>query len=145
MRVREKLYDQMMEFPHDLPKPNHDKLLLHLKTEERNGRIHLKQYSEFLNMFNTLVFFYSCGRTLYKNPYHIIHFIFIDFMMLVYALLYFFLIRYKKVLKVNSHFIFILSFIGILTSISFPIKPQQINENYFKLNYLSNNNILIVK
>lgn len=55
---REKLYLQMETNPDDLPKLDPDKLLLHLSTEKPNATISFHNYSEFLNVFNTLIFYY---------------------------------------------------------------------------------------
>jgi hypothetical protein len=55
---REKLYEQVLLFPNDLPKLDPEKLFLLLKTEKSDGVIQFKNYSEFLNIFNTLFFFY---------------------------------------------------------------------------------------
>jgi hypothetical protein len=55
---REKLYEQIENNPDELPALNPDKLFLLLKTEECKGKIVFKNYSEFLNIFNSLFFFY---------------------------------------------------------------------------------------
>jgi hypothetical protein len=55
---REKLYEQIEKYPNDLPELNPEKLFLLLRTEECIGKIQFKNYSEFLNIFNTLFFFY---------------------------------------------------------------------------------------
>jgi hypothetical protein len=55
---REKLYEQIRLYPNDLPKLDPDKLFLLLKTEKSEGVIQFKNYSEFLNIANTLLFFY---------------------------------------------------------------------------------------
>jgi hypothetical protein len=53
---REKLYDQMAV--KDLKELDPDKLLLFLSTETQNGVMIFAHYSEFLNIVNTVVFFY---------------------------------------------------------------------------------------
>jgi hypothetical protein len=56
---RDKLYEQAMLYPGDnLPKLDPNKLFLLLKTEKSEGIIQFKHYSEFLNIFNTLFFFF---------------------------------------------------------------------------------------
>ena len=59
MREREKLYIQMEDGSTNL-KLNKDKLLLFLNTEENIDEMSFKYNSEFLNILNTIIFFYGC-------------------------------------------------------------------------------------
>jgi hypothetical protein len=55
---REKLFEQMEKYPYSLPEFDEKKLLLFMETKECNGVLTFKYYSEFLNIFNSVVFFY---------------------------------------------------------------------------------------
>ena len=55
---REKLFEQMEFYPYTLPELDPNKLLLFLKTEKKTSKLQFKHYSEFLNIMNTLIFFY---------------------------------------------------------------------------------------
>lgn len=55
---REKLYEQMEKFPNSIPEFDHNKLLLHLETKSCKGVLSFKNFSEFLNILNSIFFFY---------------------------------------------------------------------------------------
>ena len=55
---REKLYEQMEKYPYSLPEFDEKKLLLFMETRECKGVLSFKYYSEFLNILNSVVFFY---------------------------------------------------------------------------------------
>ncbi len=61
---REKLYEQMEKYPYSLPEFDEKKLLLFMDTRECNGILTFKYYSEFLNIFNSIVLFYVYGFNL---------------------------------------------------------------------------------
>lgn len=116
MREREKLYIQMENNYDELSTLNPDKLFLLLKTEKRNGRMSFIYYSEFLNILNTLIFFYACSTNIKNSMNDILGFIFLDATFIIYALIYYFIIKNKRIKTSNSNKIFIFAFIGIILS-----------------------------
>lgn len=55
---REKLYKLMQENIEENEDKNYDKLFLQMTTLKREAVMEFNYYSEFLNIFNTLIFFY---------------------------------------------------------------------------------------
>lgn len=55
---RPKLYKQMLDIPYELSPLNMDELFKYLNTQKVKGTISFKFYAEFLNLINTIVFYY---------------------------------------------------------------------------------------
>lgn len=125
---REKLYEQMETNYEKLSKLDPKKLLLFLRTEKCENKMEFKFFSEFLNIFNTLIFLYVISNQ-YKhyttiisknqnyNPFYDLYiFIFLDTPFLLFSLLYYFITKNKKIGTNSSQKIFIFSCISLLFS-----------------------------
>lgn len=55
---RPKLYTQMIQKPYDLEPLTSKDLFNYLQSEKKIGHMTVRNYLEFLNIFNTIVFFY---------------------------------------------------------------------------------------
>jgi len=115
-REREKLYVQMEENFEKQSELNPEKLFLHLRTEEKSGKISFVNYSEFLNIINTIFLFYSCASNLKKFSYDILIILLMDSSFLVFALLYHFITRIKKIKKETTRISFTFAILGIIIS-----------------------------
>ena len=115
MNEREKLYEQMENDYYNLSKLNRNKLLLFLSTRIVEEKMQFKYISEFLNMVNQIILFYFCVINLNKQFYDKILFTFLDASFIINALLYYFIIRNKK-LKKESSAPYFYCLIGILIS-----------------------------
>ncbi len=115
MREREKLYSQMEDGSTNL-KLDKNKLLLFLNTEENKDEMSFKYYSEFLNILNTIIFFYGCVSNIKQYFYDLALFIFIDASFIIYIFVYNFIIKHKKIKRTELNKIFVMAFIGIILS-----------------------------
>jgi hypothetical protein len=115
MNQREKLYEQMENDYYNLSKLSRNKLLLFLSTRIVDKKMQFKYISEFLNMVNQIILFYFCVINLNKQFYDKILFTFLDASFIINALLYYFIIRNKK-LKKESSALYFYCLIGILIS-----------------------------
>lgn len=55
---RPKLYTQMIQRPYELEPLTSKGLFNYLQSEKKKGHMTVKHYFEFLNIFNTIIFFY---------------------------------------------------------------------------------------
>lgn len=100
----------------NLQELNPNKLFLHLRTENKNGKMQFHYYSEFLNILNTIFLFYSFSSNIQKFSYDILILIVLDSSFLIFSLLFHFITRIKKIHKDNSRISFLLAFISIILS-----------------------------
>lgn len=141
---REKLYEQMENNYEELSKLDPKKLLMFLRTENDNIKMEFKYYSEFLNIFNTLVFLYVISNqyknyTIYTlknqtyNPFYDLYiFIFLDTPFLLFSLVYYFITKNKKIGVNSSQKIFVYSCISVIISKIF-FNHVYLEEKSFKL------------
>jgi hypothetical protein len=133
---RERLYT-LMNTENTTNELDPNKLLLFLKTKERSERISFKYYSEFLNILNTIIFLYGCAGVIRECQYDIIMYVTLDASFIICSLVYYFIIKHKKIKKSVSNKIFILAFFGIFVSRSFSyfIGEDKLS-NFVKLSYI---------
>lgn len=113
---RPKLYKQMLEQPYDLSKLETKNLFNYLQAESKYAKLTFKYYSEFLNIMNSLIFFYIlCYNTTTKHSMNLAIFIGVDSVSMLTAFIYYFLIKNKQSQQ-NTKVILIFSFFGIFLS-----------------------------
>lgn len=113
---RPKLFKQMLEKPYDLLDLDPKGLFNYLQAETKIAKLTFKYYSEFLNLINTLIFYYIlCYNSSRHKSIELIVFIGVDSSFMVTAFVYYFLVRNKQ-FKQNTRVILIFGFLGILTS-----------------------------
>lgn len=112
---REKLY-MLMSTENTTNNLDFNKLLLFLKTKKTTERISFKYYSEFLNILNTIIFLYGCACIISEFQYDILLYLTLDASFLICSLVYYFIIKHKKIKKSVSNKIFIFAFFGIIMS-----------------------------
>lgn len=143
IEIRPKLYKQMLEKPYDLLPLNLNELFIYLQTKKKTGKMLFKFLVEFLNIFNTLILFYSLSFYLQKNENDRFIFYFIDLTIILSSVGYYILINGKqgnkntKILIAFSYSILVISkyFSLIINENQFFFKKKIYN--YIKLNYLT--------
>lgn len=139
---RPKLFKQMFEKPYDLMDLDPKGLFNYLQAETKIAKLTFKYYSEFLNLINTLIFYYIlCYDSSRQKSIELIVFIGVDSSFLLTAFVYNFLVR-KKQFKQNAIIILVFGIIGILTSIlinhlsNLPTYDLIKIHKYIKLNFI---------
>lgn len=137
---RPKLYKQLIDNPYHLSPLNLDELFIYLITKKKNGELLFKLYVEFLNIFNTLVLFYSiCFFIHIPNQNDIFILLIVDIPILFTAVGYYILINGKQG-KQNTKNIIILGYVILVVSKYFSneihFKKKNIFYSYIKLYYL---------
>ena len=140
LEKRPKLYKQLIDNPYNLSPLNLDELFIYLITKKKNGELLFKLYVEFLNIFNTLVLFYSICFYIHKpNQNDKFILLIVDIPILFTAVGYYILINGKQG-KQNTKNIIILGYAVLVVSkyISNEIhfKKKNIFYSYIKLYYL---------
>ena len=140
LEKRPKLYKQLIDNPYNLSPLNLDELFIYLITKKKNGELLFKLYVEFLNIFNTLVLFYSICFYIHKpNQNDKFILLIVDIPILFTAVGYYILINGKQG-KQNTKNIIILGYAVLVVSkyISNEIhfKKQNIFYSYIKLYFL---------
>jgi hypothetical protein len=75
-----------------------------------------KYHAEFLNILNSIIFFYGCATVISECQYDLLLHICLDASFIVCSLVYYFIIKHKKIDKTASNKIFVLAFFGIIFS-----------------------------
>jgi hypothetical protein len=140
LEKRPKLYKQLIDNPYNLSPLNLDELFIYLITKKKNGELLFKLYVEFLNIFNTLVLFYSiCFYIHIPNQNDKFILLIVDIPILFTAVGYYILINGKQG-KQNTKNIIILGYAVLVVSKYFSneihFKKQNIFYSYIKLYFL---------
>lgn len=140
LEKRPKLYKQLIDNPYNLSPLNLDELFIYLITKKKNGELLFKLYVEFLNIFNTLVLFYSICFYIHKpNQNDKFILLIVDIPILFTAVGYYILINGKQG-KQNTKNIIILGYAVLVVSKYFSneihFKKQNIFYSYIKLYFL---------
>lgn len=139
---RPKLYDQMRARPYELNPLNTKELFIYLEGVKKEKYLSFKYYSEFLNILNTLIFFYLiCHYNAESNQMNTIIFLSVDSLSIVFCLLNFFLNSNKqsKHSKFTLWIVFIIFFVfsQLLEQFSHSkSKNYFLIHKYYKLNYI---------
>ena len=113
---RPKLYEQMFNKPYELLDLDTKGLFNYLQAETKIAKLSFKYYSEFLNLINSLIFFYIlCYNNSRYRSIELIVFIGVDSTFMITAFVYYFLIKNKQS-RQNTKIILILGFLGVLIS-----------------------------
>ena len=142
---RPKLYKQMIENPYNLTELNLNELFIYLQPEKKIGYMKFIYYSDFLNIFNTLILFYFVGYNISRLKYvKIFLFISLELIFLFSSACYYFLIKNRQNQKNNITLILLL--LSLFISIFFSLINKNNFENYYyyliaikryiKLNYI---------
>lgn len=139
---RPKLYIQMEKSPYDLVPLDTNILFNYLQGGEKYSSLTFKYYSEFLNVLNTIIFYYIlCYHNTRTKSIDLVIFLGVDILFIAFAFGYYFLITNKQN-KQNTKIILIFAVYGIFLSklINFlsHSKNHDLNKihKYIKLNYI---------
>lgn len=139
---RPKLYDQMLAKPYELNELDPKELFIYLEGVKRKDKLSFKYYSEFLNMVNTIIFYYLiCHYNFESNQMNSIIFFTVDSLSIIVCFIGYFLNRNKFNFKRKINLI-ISCVTGIIASwilikfSSSDLKNYYLIHKYYKLNFI---------